>query len=103
MIITTTNNIQGVEVRAYLGLVSGEVVMGINVFRDFFASVRNIVGGRAAGYEKAVGLGRQEALDKMEEGAKALGADAVIGVNFDYEEVGSMVLVCANGTAVQIS
>lgn len=102
MIITTTTHIEGVEVRAYLGVVAGETVMGINVFRDMFASVRNIVGGRAGGYEKALGQGRKIALKEMTERAQDLGADAIIGVSLDYEDVGGMMLICATGTAVQI-
>ncbi len=103
MITTTTHNIAGLEVRSYLGVVAGEAVMGINVFRDMFASVRNIVGGRAAGYEKAVAQGRQTALDEMAARAEQLGADGVIGVSLDYEDVGGMVLICATGTAVQLA
>lgn len=103
MIITSSPQIQGVEVRSYVGLVAGEIVMGINVFRDMFASVRNVVGGRASGYEKAIAQGRHEAIEKMIAEAKALGADGVIGVNLDYEDIGGMVLVAATGTAVQLA
>jgi uncharacterized protein YbjQ (UPF0145 family) len=103
MIITTTTQVQGIEVRAYLGVVAGEAVMGINMFRDMFASVRNIVGGRAAGYEKALAQGRKTALDEMAVQAENIGADAVIGVSLDYEDVGGMMLVCATGTAVQLA
>ena len=104
MIITTTNHIEAVQVRAYLGIVAGEAVLGINMFRDFFASMRNIFGGRAAGYEKALAQGRANALEDLTAQAQALGADAVIGVHLDYEDVGGgMLLVCASGTAVQIA
>lgn len=102
MIITTTTNIEGITISSYLGIVAGETVMGINMFRDMFASVRNIVGGRAGGYEKSLAQGRLAALAEMEQSASEIGADAVIGVSMDYEDVGGMMLICATGTAVQI-
>ena len=104
MIITTTQHIEGVSVRAYLGVVTSEVVMGVNLFRDFFASVRNIVGGRAAGYEKALLHGKNQALAEIQEQAEQMGADAIIALSLDYEGVdGGMLLICASGTAVQLT
>ena len=104
MIITTTHQITGVQINAYLGIVVGEAVMGINVFRDFFASIRNIVGGRAASYEKALAQGRREAFAELEARAVEMGADAVIGVDLDYEVIhDGMLLVSVNGTAVTLA
>lgn len=103
MIITTTNGIEGRPVTQYLGLVSGDAVVGANIFRDLFARVRDIVGGRAGGYEKALAGAKKAALEDLTEQAAALGADAVIGVDLDYESVGdSMLMVSANGTAVKL-
>ncbi len=103
MIITTTNGIERREIVEYLGVVSGEAVYGANVFRDIFASVRDIVGGRAGGYEHVLKDGKNTALDDMTEEATALGANAVVGVDLDYETIGkSMLMVSANGTAVRI-
>ncbi len=103
MIITTTDGIDGHEITEYLGVVSGECVYGANVFRDFFASVRDIVGGRAGGYENVLKDGKRTAIDDMAEEAQALGANAIVGVDLDYEQIGqSMLMVSANGTAVRI-
>lgn len=105
MIITTTNSIEGHNVLEYMGIVSGEAIIGANVFRDFFASIRDIVGGRAASYEEVLREAKDSALREMEEKATALGANAVIGVDLDYETVGSggsMLMVTAAGTAVRI-
>ena len=103
MIITTTDGIEGRPVTQYLGLVSGDAVVGANIFRDLFARVRDIVGGRAGGYEKALAGAKDAALEDLAEQAAALGADAVIGVDLDYESVGdSMLMVSANGTAVKL-
>lgn len=103
MIVTTTDGVEGREIVAYLGIVSGEAVYGANVFRDFFASIRDVIGGRAGGYEKVLKDGKNTALDDMVEEAQALGADAVIGVDMDYENIGqSMLMVSANGTAVKL-
>ncbi len=105
MLITTTNSIEGKRIIEYRGIVAGEAIMGANVFRDLFASIRDFVGGRAAGYEKVLNDAREEALREMAERAQALGCNAVIGVDIDYEAVGqggSMLMVTAAGTAVVV-
>ena len=103
MIVTTTPTIDGRRVREYRGLVMGEAILGANMFRDFFAGIRDIVGGRSGGYEKALREARQIAVADMEAEAAELGATAIIGVDIDYETVGekgSMLMVSASGTAV---
>lgn len=103
MLITTTDSVEGRRVVAYLGVVASDVVMGSNAIRDFFASVRDWVGGRAGGYEKVLADARAEAIEELAARAAKLGADAVIGVDFDYQSVGgSMLMVAANGTAVKL-
>jgi len=103
MLITTTDTIEGRRVVAYLGVVASDVVMGSNAIRDFFASVRDWVGGRAGSYEKVLADARNEAIGELAERAAKLGADAVIGVDFDYQSVGgTMLMVAANGTAVKL-
>ena len=88
MIITTTNNIEGQKIVNYLGVVTGEAVLGANIFRDMFAAVRDIVGGRSAAYERELGKAREIALDELEEWAEELGANAVVGVDIDYGSFG---------------
>jgi uncharacterized protein YbjQ (UPF0145 family) len=105
MIITTTNTIEGRPVQEYLGLVMGETIAGANIFKDLFAAVRDVVGGRAKAYEDALRGARQEALREMVNRAADLGADAVIGVDIDYEvlgKAGSMLMVTTSGTAVKL-
>ncbi len=103
VLVTTTNVVEGRAVREYLGVVAGETILGANVFRDIGAQIRNITGGRAAGYEKELRSGRDAAIDEMLQEALKLGADAVIGVDIDYETVGSsMLMVTAAGTAVKL-
>lgn len=106
MILTTTDDIEGRKIAGYLGIVSGEAVMGTNVFKDLFASVRDVVGGRAAAYEKELKKAKQAALDDMAAEAQALGADAVVGLDLDYEIIGgdnkTLLVVSANGTAVKL-
>ncbi|MGB3586748.1 MAG: heavy metal-binding domain-containing protein [Tunicatimonas sp.] len=103
MLITTTSTLQDKTVTEHLGLVSGEAIIGANVFRDFFAGIRDIVGGRSGSYERALRDAKEIALREMQEEADKLGANAVIGVDLDYETVGresSMLMVTASGTAI---
>ncbi|MDZ7288900.1 MAG: heavy metal-binding domain-containing protein [candidate division KSB1 bacterium] len=105
MIITTTPTIEGKKIVQYLGIVTGEAIMGANLFRDLFAGIRDIVGGRSAAYEKELSQARQMALEEMEDMASQRGADAVIGVDLDYEVLGAgngMLMVTASGTAVKV-
>ena len=105
MLVTTTPSIEGRHITRYYGIVSGETIIGANLFRDFFASIRDIVGGRSGSYEEVLREAKETALREMQEQAAALGANAVIGVDLDYETVGksgSMLMVTAAGTAVTI-
>jgi len=106
MIVTTTPSIEKREIQQYLGIVTGEAILGANIFRDLFAGVRDVVGGRSGAYEKVLERAREIALQEMEEAAKQRGADAVVGVDLDYEVLGSangMLMVTASGTAVKLS
>ena len=106
MIVSTTSTIEGRPARDYLGVVTGEVIVGANIFKDMFAGVRDIVGGRSGSYESSLRDARKTALAEMQEEARGLGADAVIGVDLDYEVIGqggSMLMVSASGTAVKLS
>ncbi|WP_013627231.1 heavy metal-binding domain-containing protein [Rubinisphaera brasiliensis] len=103
MLTTTTNTLEGYTVREYRGIVTGETILGANVFRDFMAGIRDFVGGRSGSYEKVINDARATALREMKDKAEQLGANAVIGVDFDYEALGqggSMLMVAASGTAV---
>jgi uncharacterized protein YbjQ (UPF0145 family) len=104
MIVTTTTVLEGQQVSQYLGIVTGEAIMGANVFRDFFAGIRDVVGGRSGAYEKELTRARDIALAEMEERAARLGANAVLGVDIDYETIstgnGTMLMVSTSGTAV---
>ena len=105
MIITTTPTVEGRPVQEHLGVVAGEAILGANVFRDLFAGVRDIVGGRSGSYEEVLRRGRETALAELAEEARRRGANAVVGVDLDYETVGSagsMLMVTASGTAVRI-
>ena len=102
MIVTTTPTVEGRPARDYLGIVTGEAILGANIFRDLFAGIRDIVGGRSAAYEQELGKARKTALAEMEEAALALGADAVVGVDLDYEVINNMLMVSASGTAVRL-
>ncbi len=103
MIITTTNVVDGSNIKSYLGIVSGEAILGANIFRDLFATVRDIVGGRSAAYEKELARARSMAMDDLANQAENLNADAVVGVDIDYETVGkSMLMVSVTGTAVTL-
>jgi uncharacterized protein YbjQ (UPF0145 family) len=103
MTLTTTPSIEGKPISRYLGVVTGEAIIGANIFRDLFAAVRDIVGGRSATYERALDEARQVAMAEMSERAKGLGANAVVGVDIDYEVLGTnngMLMVAVSGTAV---
>lgn len=103
MIVTTTPSIEGRKITDYKGIVAGEAIMGANVVRDLFASITNIVGGRSGAYESKLQDARHTALREIEDRANELGADAVVGVDLDYEVVGnSMLMVSASGTAVTL-
>ena len=103
MIVTTTNNIEGMSIREYRGIVFGEVITGINILRDIGAGLRNFFGGRSAGYEEELQNARNEALSEMCRRAENICANAVVGVDIDYEVLGTdngMLMVSASGTAV---
>src|SRR5919202_4494243 len=107
MIVSTTTAIDSMPVSEYVGVVTGEAVLGANVFRDLFAGLRDIVGGRSAGYERSLRQARETAIEEMVAEAEQMGADAVIGVDVDYESIqvgqgGSMLMVSASGTAVRL-
>lgn len=103
IIITTTPSVEGQQIKRYCGLVTGEAIMGANIVKDFFASITDIVGGRSSAYEGELREAREIALAELEQAAFDLGANAVVGVDLDYETIGqgnSMLMVCASGTAV---
>jgi uncharacterized protein YbjQ (UPF0145 family) len=107
MILSTTHTLQDRTIAEYKGVVTGEAILGANIFRDFFASVRDIVGGRSGAYEKSLREAQSIALREMQEAAERLGANGVIGIDLDYESVsisngGSMLMVTASGTAVVV-
>jgi uncharacterized protein YbjQ (UPF0145 family) len=105
MILSKTNTIETQPFKNYLGIVTGETIIGANIFKDFFAGIRDIVGGRSGSYEKVLREAKDTALKEMQEQAERLGANAVIGVDLDYETVGpngGMLMVTASGTAVKI-
>ena len=105
MILSTTPSIEGKSIRNYHGVVTGEAILGANIFRDFFAGIRDIVGGRSAAYEKELAKAREIAFEEMSEEARGLGANAVVGIDIDYETVGaqsSMLMVSVSGTAVTV-
>ena len=104
MLLTTTNTIEGKQIVQYYGIVTGETIIGANLFKDFFAGIRDIVGGRAGSYESVLREAKDTALQELRERAMELGANAVIGIDLDYETVGangSMLMVTAAGTAVR--
>lgn len=101
MIISTTPTLQGKQITKYLGIVTGEAILGANVFRDIFAGIRDIIGGRSAAYEQELRKAKDIALKEMKDQAESLGANAVVSIDLDYETVGnSMLMVSASGTAV---
>ena len=104
MIVTTTPSVEGRSVQTYLGVVTGEAILGANIFRDLFAGIRDVIGGRSGSYEKVLREARDAALREMQAEASRLGADAVIGVDLDYETVsqGTMLMVTCSGTAVRL-
>ena len=106
MLVVTTDTLEGHRVRQHLGLVSGEAILGANIFRDLFAGIRDIVGGRSAAYEEELRKAKQIAIDEMIQQAMDMGANAIVGVDLDYETIqvgqgGGMLMVAASGTAVQ--
>ncbi len=101
MILTTTNQVEGRRIREYRGIVHGETIVGANIFKDFMASVRDVFGGRSGAYERELKKAREIALEELSQEAERLGANAVVGIDLDYEVVGqSMLMVTASGTAV---
>ncbi len=103
MLIVTTDSVEGRQVAEYLGIVGGDAVVGANIFRDLLARVRDVIGGRAGGYENALREAKEAAIEDLVEEAQVRGADAVIGVDLDYESIGnSMLMVSVNGTAVRL-
>jgi uncharacterized protein YbjQ (UPF0145 family) len=105
MLVTTTPTVEGRRITRYCGVVAGEAILGANVFKDVFAGIRDLVGGRSATYERELQRARDLALGEMEEKAAALGANAVVGVDLDYEVLGQgngMLMVSASGTAVVV-
>lgn len=107
VLVTTTDGFEGRRIVAYKGLVGGDAILGANMFRDFFAGIRDILGGRSGSYEKVLRKAKNEAIDDMMEQARELGANAVVGIDLDYETIqiqdgGSMLMVSASGTAVVV-
>jgi len=105
MLITTTDAVDGRRVVEYLGVVAGEAIVGVNIFRDLFSGIRDIVGGRAGGYQNALREAREAAFADLAEAARAVGANAIVGVDIDYEVLGKengMLMVSINGTAVRL-
>jgi uncharacterized protein YbjQ (UPF0145 family) len=107
MIFTTTATLQDKQITEYLGIVSGEAILGANIFRDIFAGLRDIVGGRSGAYEKSLREAKDTAMKELADAARRLGADGVIGIDLDYESIamgngGGMLMVSASGTAVKI-
>lgn len=102
MITTTTPSVEGRRITAYHGVVTGETIIGANIFRDLFAGIRDIVGGRSGAYESALGDARRTALSEMQDRARELGGNAVVGIDLDYEVINNMLMVSASGTAVTI-
>ncbi len=102
MILSTTPTLEGHRITRYHGIVTGEAILGANIFRDLFAQVRDIVGGRSGAYEVELARARKTALAELEEAARALGANAVVGIDLDYEVINNMLMVTASGTAVDI-
>ena len=105
VIVTTTPTIEGRPIQEYCGIVTGEVIVGANLFRDLFANIRDIVGGRSGSYERILADARKQAIEELQADAASLGGNAVVGIDLDYEVIGangSMLMVSASGTAVRI-
>lgn len=105
MLLSTTPTLEGRPIQNYLGVVTAETIIGANIFRDFFAGIRDIIGGRSGSYEQVLREAKAEALRELQDEARRLGANAVVGIDLDYETVGqsgSMLMVTASGTAVVI-
>ena len=105
MIITTTHNVEGKPVRDYLGIINAQSIIGANIFKDFLGGLRDVFGGRSKTYEKVIEQAMDDALRELAEKAQAMGANAIIGVDLDFETIGgsgSMLLVIASGTAVRL-
>jgi uncharacterized protein YbjQ (UPF0145 family) len=106
MLVITTHNIEGKRITQYHGMVSGEAILGANIFKDFFAGIRDIVGGRSAAYEKELRKAKDLAISEMMDAARTHGANAIVGVDLDYETIGggggNMLMVSASGTAVTV-
>jgi uncharacterized protein YbjQ (UPF0145 family) len=102
MIVTTTPTVEGHTITAYHGIVVGEAILGANVFRDIFAGITDIIGGRSGAYEEELGKARAVALEEMEARARQMGGNAVVGVDLDYEVINNMLMVSASGTAVTL-
>lgn len=105
IIVTTTPTIEGRPIQDYLGIVTGEVIVGANIFRDLFAGIRDIVGGRSGSYERILADARQQAIEELQAECATRGGNAVVGIDLDYEvigDTGSMLMVSASGTAVRI-
>ncbi len=103
MILSTTPTIEGQPIKKYYGIVTGEAILGANIFRDFFASITDIVGGRSAAYEEELRKAKDLAMNEMSMHAQQLGANAIVGIDLDYETIGnSMLMVSASGTAVYL-
>ncbi|MEM6908633.1 MAG: heavy metal-binding domain-containing protein [Pseudomonadota bacterium] len=105
MPVTTTPTLEGQPIQQYCGIVTGEVIIGANLFRDFFASIRDMVGGRSGSYERILREAREQAIEELQAEAAQRGANAVVGIDLDYEvigDTGSMLMVSASGTAVKV-
>jgi uncharacterized protein YbjQ (UPF0145 family) len=102
MIVSTTPTLEGRRITAYHGVVTGETIIGANIFRDIFAGIRDIVGGRSGAYENALASARETALSEMQDRARQLGGNAVVGVDLDYEVINNMLMVSASGTSVTV-
>lgn len=102
MIVTTTPTVEGKSISAYHGIVVGEAILGANIFRDLFAGITDIIGGRSGAYEQELGRAREVALGEMQDRARSMGGNAVVGVDLDYEVINNMLMVSASGTAVTL-